>query len=83
MVHLAYVLSSTARLLADLRQEPNVRHGSMEYVTLPNAKKRRFQKDELPFVKRYGYKPENGFRAVYIVGRRIAEPCRPTKSSNQ
>lgn len=59
------IVFDRTNLLADLRQEPNIKYGSMEYVTLPNAKKRRFQKDELPFVKRYGYKPENEFRAVY------------------
>ena len=40
--------------------------GPMEYLTLANARKRgKIQCDELPFVKRYGYKPEHEFRTIY------------------
>lgn len=53
------------KLLEDLGKEPAIQCGPMDYLTLAKAKKRRFKIDELPFVKRYGYKPENEFRAVY------------------
>ena len=59
------VVFNRVQLLEDFGQNHSIRCGSMEYLTLPNAKKRKFEVDELPFLKRYGYKPENEFRAVY------------------
>lgn len=52
-------------LLGDFQQKPNVSTQAMTYLTMPEARKRVFQLDELPFMKRYGYKPEKEFRAVY------------------
>lgn len=53
------------KLIEDLTTNPSISHGEMKYLTLPKAKSRVFRVDELPFVKRYGYKPENEFRAIY------------------
>jgi hypothetical protein len=53
-------------LLEDFRREPKVSTRAMTYFTMTEARKRVFQLDELPFIKRYGYKPEKEFRAVYV-----------------
>lgn len=53
-------------LLEDFDLNPEISCGPMEYLTLANARKRgKIQCDELPFVKRYGYKPEHEFRTIY------------------
>lgn len=52
-------------LLEDFQREPKVSTRAMTYLTMAKARKRVFQVDELPFIKRYGYKPEKEFRAVY------------------
>lgn len=59
------VVFDRVRLLEDLQAEPGIQTGHMEYLTLPKAKARSFRTDELPFLKRYGYKPENEFRVIY------------------
>lgn len=53
-------------LLDDIQREPLVTARSITYLTMTEARKKSFQVDELPFIKRYGYKPEKEFRAVYI-----------------
>jgi hypothetical protein len=53
------------RLLEDISQVPQVSVGSMSYLTMTEARRKTFQVDELPFVKRYAYKPEREFRALY------------------
>jgi hypothetical protein len=52
-------------LLQDLGRQEGVHSGSVKYLTLQKAKKRTFKVDELPFLKRYGFKPENEYRAIY------------------
>lgn len=52
-------------LLEDIQRKPQVTAKSMTYLTMTEARKKVFQVDELPFIKRYGYKPEKEFRAVY------------------
>lgn len=52
-------------LLEDIQREPNVKAQSMTYLTMPEARNNSFRVEELPFIKRYGYKPEKEFRAVY------------------
>lgn len=53
------------RLLEDIAQVPEISVGSMNYLTMTEARRKSFQIDELPFVKRYAYKPEREFRALY------------------
>ncbi|MFZ2974074.1 MAG: hypothetical protein WA049_15665 [Ferribacterium limneticum] len=53
------------RLLEDIARVPHVSMGSMNYLTMSEARRKAFQVDELPFVKRYAYKPEREFRALY------------------
>lgn len=53
------------RLLEDISQVPQVSSGSMNYLTMNEARRKSFQVDELPFVKRYAYKAEREFRALY------------------
>jgi len=59
------IVFDRAKLLEDFQAEPGIRTGHMEYLTLPAAKKRKFHVNELPFLKRNGYKPETEFRVVY------------------
>lgn len=59
------ILFDRQKLLDDFAKEPAITSRSIDYLTLNEAKKRKFQVDELPFVKRYGYKPEGEFRVVY------------------
>jgi hypothetical protein len=51
-------------LIASLKKA-GVSTGQMKYLTIKSGKGRTFTVDELPFVKRYGFKPENEFRAMY------------------
>lgn len=53
-------------LLEDIQRESKVSTRAMTYLTMTEARKKLFQVNELPFIKRYGYKPEKEFRAVYI-----------------
>lgn len=53
------------QLLEDIAQVPHVSTGSMNYLTMTEARRKKFQVDELPFVKRYAYKPEREVRALY------------------
>jgi hypothetical protein len=46
-------------------KKPGVSTGRVSYFTLPKAKKKAFRVDKLPYVKRYGFKPEKEYRAVY------------------
>ncbi|MCD0422890.1 DUF2971 domain-containing protein [Rubrivivax sp. JA1024] len=52
-------------LLDDLNKEAGVTTGPIEYLLLTEARKRTFLVNDLPFLKRSGYKPENEYRAVY------------------
>lgn len=52
-------------LLKALGKVEGVSTGMLNYFTLKKAKEKAFRVDRLPFVKRYGFKPENEFRAVY------------------
>ena len=52
-------------LLDDLLKDPLVSVSAMTYLTMTNARKMALRVDELPFIKRYGYKPEDEFRALY------------------
>ena len=53
-------------LLKAMKKVPGVTTGSIEYLTLRNANARGLKIAELPFVKRFGFKPENEFRVVYV-----------------
>jgi hypothetical protein len=53
------------KLLADLKKEPSVATGSIDYLTMAQAKKTAFRVNGLPFIKRHGYKPEAEFRVIY------------------
>lgn len=52
-------------ILDALQRKPDVRVETVDYLTMDKAKKRRFAIDELPFLKRYGFKPEHEFRVIY------------------
>ena len=52
-------------LLAALQRQPGVSANKIEYMTLNKAKKHSFKLQELPFLKRAGFKPEGEFRVVY------------------
>ena len=52
-------------LLKSMNQVAGVSSGSIKYATLKDAKARGLKVAELPFVKRYGFKPESEFRVVY------------------
>lgn len=61
----ACIVFDRAALLHSLENVPGVLTGSMEYLTLKDAKARNLKIKELPFVKRYGFKPEKEFRVMY------------------
>ena len=44
---------------------PGITTNPVSYLTLKKAKEKPFRIEHLPFVKRYGFKPENEYRAVY------------------
>lgn len=50
-------------LLKELKKVPDIKTDTVTYFTLKKAKG--FRVDQLPFVKRFGFKPENEFRAMY------------------
>lgn len=58
------IVFDKSRLLEDIAQVPHVSTGSMNYLTMTEARRKMFQVDELPFVKRYAYKPEREFRVL-------------------
>lgn len=62
----ACIVFDKKRLLEDIGEVPQLSLGSMRYLTMTEARQRTFRIDELPFVKRYAYKPEREFRAVYV-----------------
>jgi hypothetical protein len=53
-------------LLDSIQKVAGVTTGSIRYLTLNEAKASNMKIDRLPFVKRYGFKPENEFRIVYV-----------------
>ncbi len=59
------IVFDRASILEDLEAAPGIETGHMKYLTLPKARERAFRVNELPFLKRYGYKAETEFRAVY------------------
>lgn len=59
------VVFDRAALIKALQKVPGVQTGGMEYLTLNDARGRKLEINELPYVKRYGFKPENEFRVVY------------------
>lgn len=59
------VVFDRAALLNAIQNVPGVLTGGIEYLTLKDAKARGLKADGLPFVKRYGFKPEKEFRVVY------------------
>lgn len=52
-------------LLASLNKVADVSVGHINYWTIKDAKSRQLTINELPFAKRYGFKPENEYRAIY------------------
>jgi hypothetical protein len=52
-------------LLKTLNSHHGVKTQTVKYVTLENARKHSFETDELPFIKRAAFKPENELRAIY------------------
>lgn len=59
------VVFDRAALIKTLQQVPGIQTGCIEYLTLNDARVRKLKVNELPFVKRYGFKPENEFRVVF------------------
>ena len=52
-------------LLDDFKKEAGVTTGPVDYLLLTEARRRKFLVNDLPFLKRSGYKPENEYRAIY------------------
>lgn len=52
-------------LIEDFMNASAVIAKRVEYLTLPQARQREFPADDLPFLKRRGYRPENEFRVVF------------------
>lgn len=64
------IVFNRSMLLEDLLIEPEIQAKKVEYLSIPNTKKRALRVDELPFLKRYGYKPESEFRLIYTSVRK-------------
>ncbi len=52
-------------LLTAMKKVHGLSTGSMNYMTLADAKKKVIRIKELPFLKRNGFKPEKEFRAIF------------------
>lgn len=59
------IVFDRAALLKSVQQNSGVLCSGIEYLTLKDAKAKRLKTEELPFVKRYGFKPEKEFRVVF------------------
>jgi hypothetical protein len=59
------VVFNRTALLNSIQKVPRTRTGGIEYLTLKNGNARGLKVDDLPFVKRYGFKPEKEFRVVH------------------
>jgi hypothetical protein len=59
------IVFDRVELIEDFQKSAQVKFGPVNYLTLTEAKKRRPDVEELPFVKRYGFKPESEFRVLY------------------
>lgn len=59
------ILFDKDRLLKNFDNIQEIKFKKVEYYTLDRAEKRTFVNSELPFVKRWGFKPEEEFRAIY------------------
>ncbi len=59
------IVFDRAALLQSVQRTPGVLCRGIEYLTLKDAKARTLKTDELPFVKRYGFKPEKEFRVAF------------------
>lgn len=59
------VVFDRTALLDSVKKIRGIKTNSIEYLTIKDAKTRRLKINELPFVKRYGFKPEKEFRFVY------------------
>lgn len=61
----ACVVFDRAALLESVQRTSGVLCRGIEYLSLKDAGDRTLKTDELPFVKRYGFKPEKEFRVVF------------------
>lgn len=59
------VVFDRAALVGLMSKIPGVSTGAIEYLLLKDAKAKKFRVDDLPFVKRNGFKPEKEFRIIY------------------
>jgi len=59
------IVFDRAKILKALGKVPGLSTNTVSYFTLKKARRATFRVDQLPFVKRYGYKPEDEFRAMY------------------
>ena len=62
----ACIVFNRKSLLRSLTSVAGVSTGHVKYLTLKAAERRTFDVDELPFVKRNGFKPETEFRALFV-----------------
>jgi hypothetical protein len=60
------VVFDRVALLKAMNKVAGVSSGTITYLTLKDAKARGLKVSQLPFVKRYGFKPESEFRVVYV-----------------
>jgi hypothetical protein len=61
----ACIVFDKKALMAVLQKQRGVQMGAVTYLTLKTAKTKKFKVQQLPFLKRVGFKPEEEVRAVY------------------
>ncbi len=59
------IVFDRAALLNSTQRVHGVSHKGIEYLTLQNAKDKNLKTDELPFVKRSGFRAEKEFRVLF------------------
>ena len=59
------IVFDRAALLKEMEKVAGISTNSVTYSSLKDAKARKLKVNHLPFVKRYGFRPEKEFRALY------------------
>lgn len=52
-------------LIEAIKLEPRLKYGEIQYFKISDIKARLLKKEELPFIKRWGYNHEREFRIIY------------------
>lgn len=61
-----YIEFDKNQIISSLKGNKDYLNNPMNYVYLKDMKKNNYQIDDLPFLKRHGFKPEREFRFIYI-----------------